>query len=589
MKKNLLLFLLVSVVGLSLLWGYQEQAQEQEDPLKNFSIVNETQPVQTKVKEGFDSIKSGDAVAYLRYISSDLLEGRETATPGYELAAHYVASLFEKWGIKPAGDQERPRMGMRGMVPPQKPAAEVRRSYFQNIAFIERLSAENQATIDWQKGQQKKSKTFKPNEDYFSSFFRMQTSSLTWTAPVVFVGYGIQEPSIKFDEYKNIDVKGKFVMMLSEAPRKDDPESPFNQGNLKEKYNPPQPAMMRMRLPSSSPKFSLPRDLGAEGILLVDNSPDENPSIALSNLTSQRINDERPIFPGFRRWLSPVENIGGQARGDSIPTIQISQDMANYILGLVETDLETLKGKIEGTLQSQSQVLQGVTLTLENRTETKLVNSMNVLGYLEGTDPELKDEAIVIGAHLDHLGRRGDYIFNGADDNGSGSVGVLEIAEAFTTNPVKPKRSIIFALWTAEEKGLNGSRYYVAHPFMKTAVYVNLDMISRAYTQELLDNRFRRMGKEAAKQVLDKVDPEKYVRAASDAKTPELANFSVRTITMSACTSTSSLKNRLGEEATMLLSTGQTSPGQSFRPLQPRIIISPPTRLTRSVRNCWKK
>jgi hypothetical protein len=518
MKKSLLFIVIFCLIAFSSLTGQQQKAEEKPDPMKNFSLVTEIKPVQEKVKIGFDSITSQDAVTYLKFISHDLLEGRDTACAGHEIAAHYVASMFELWGIKPAGDPERLRMmGMRGMFQAPQTPSEPKRSYFQNIAFIETLGTDGSAVVEWQKGQQKKTKTFRPNMDY--SYFASETESLT--APVVFVGYGIQEPSLKFDEYKNIDVNGKFVMMLSEAPGKDDPESPFNKGELKEKYY---PRRMRMRR-AASPKNDLARNKGAIAILMVENSPQENPDVARRFLDAQRINDERPIFPGERRRISLAEDVGPSMRWESIPTIQVTRQMANDILEFVGQDVETLKGKIESTLQSQSMLLQGMTFTVKNMAETKLINSMNVLGYIEGSDPELKKEAIVIGGHLDHLGRRGDYIFNGADDNGSGSVGVMEIAEAFAKNPVKPKRSILFALWTGEEKGLLGSTYYVAHPFMKTAVNLNMDMISRVYDKERLAMMSRRWGVEIGKEVLEKIDAKKYVSLSYDAHTPEIGNI----------------------------------------------------------------
>jgi hypothetical protein len=517
MKKLFLFIVILSLLPYSLAIGQQEQAEEKPDPMKAFSLVDETQPVPDKVKVGFESITGKDAVTYLKFISDDLLEGRDTASEGYDIAALYGATMFELWGIKPAGDMERPSMDFRRMMMGggQQPA-QAKRGYFQNIAFLETLGSEGQATVTWQKSQMKKTKTFSPDMDY--TYMASGTQSMT--APVVFVGYGIKEPSLKFDEYKNLDVKGKFVMMLSEAPGKGDPESPFNKGELKKKYFPERQPMMRRRR-STSPKFKLPTDMGAEAILLVENSPEENGDVARRYLNAQRINDERTIYPVPRRRISLVDNIGRSMFGDSIPTIRISRKMANEILGMVEQNVGTLKGKIEKTVTSHSMSLSGVTLTLENKTETKLVNSMNVLGYIEGSDPELKNEAVVIGGHLDHLGRRGDYIFNGADDDGSGSVGVMEIAEAFAKNPVKPKRSIIFALWTGEEKGLFGSRYYVANPFIeKTAVNLNLDMISRVYDKEMLARSGRRWGVEVGKEVLEKIDPKKYVNCSFDANTP---------------------------------------------------------------------
>jgi hypothetical protein len=519
MRKSLLFVTILCLITFSLSAVQQEKPEEKPDPLKDFSIVEEIKPVPEKVKVGFESITGKNAVTYLKFLADDLLEGRDTGCPGYDIAALYAATMFELWGIKPAGDFVRPQMDyrammMRGVRTPPK----AKRGYFQNIPMLETLGSEGKAVVEWQKGSLKKSKTFHPNLDYTS--YASDTQSLT--APVVFVGYGIQEPSLKFDEYKNIDVKGKFIMMLSETPGKDDPESPFNKGELKEKYYPQLRRMRRM----SSPKVDLARDLGAIGILMVENSPEDNPDVERSVLQRRIINDERPIFPGERRRISLADGGGMRMPWESILTIRISRGMADDILGLVEQNIESLKEKIEQTLQSHSMQLQGVSFTVENTVETKLINSMNVLGYIEGSDPELKDEAIVIGGHLDHLGQRGDYIFNGADDNGSGSVGVMEIAEAFIKNPVKPKRSVLFALWAGEEKGLLGSRYYVAHShFLKTHANLNLDMISRVYDKQRLSMMARRWGAEIGKEVLEKIDVKKYVNLSFDANTPEIGQF----------------------------------------------------------------
>lgn len=514
MKKALFFLPFLILFIFSSATALQEQAEEKPDPMKEFSLVDETQPVSEEVELGFESITGKDAVTYLKFLSDDLLEGRDTASRGYDIAALYAASMFDLWGLEPAGDMVRPRLDFRRMMAGEPPA-EARRGYFQNIAFLETLGNEGQATLTWQKGLMKKTKTFSPDLDYS---YR-PSGDISVTAPVVFVGYGIQEASLKFDEYKNLDVKGKFVMMLTEVPGKDDPESPFNKGELKEKYSPQRrPRMMRRR--STSPKFKLATELGAEAILLIENSPQDNPEITRNTLDARKINDEGTIYPVPRRRMVLADSIGGSRFGDSILTIRISRKTADAILGMADQSVESLKGKIEETFTSQSMDLPGVTFTLENKTESKLVDSMNVLGYIQGSDPELKNEAIVIGAHLDHEGRRGDYIFNGSDDNGSGSVAVMEIAEAFAKNPAKPKRSIVFALWTGEEKGLYGSNYYVAHPFIeKTAATINLDMISREYDKEMLARRSRR-GAGFPKEILEKLDVKKYANFEYDANTP---------------------------------------------------------------------
>lgn len=514
MKKQSVLFLAFCLVFFSALPGQQEKAEEQTDPLKDFSLVKETQPAPEKVKTGFESITAEDAVTYLKFLASDLLEGRDTATRGFDIAAHYAASMFELWGIKPAGDFERPQLSRwsmsRGTPPPKG-----KRTYFQNIPMVEYLENSGTAFAEFQQGRMKKTKSFSSEMDYM--YYASETQSLS--APVVFVGYGLQEPSLKLDEYKGLDAKGKFVMMLTETPGKDDPDSPFNKGELKEKYYPQRRRMRRSR----SPKIELAMEQGALAVLLVENSPKDNGDIPQRFINSREVNDERPIFPGERRRISLYESESVSMPWDSLPTIRISRVMADAILGFNNIDIVSLKENIEKDLKSQSRMLPGVTFHIKTDVKTKLVNSMNVLGMIEGTDPELKKEAIVIGGHLDHLGRRGDYIFNGADDDGSGSVGVMEIAEAFAKNPVKPKRSILFALWTGEEKGLLGSRYYVAHPHIeKTAANLNLDMISRTYDKQRMAMMARRWGAQMPKEALEKIDTQRYVSLSYDAHTPQI-------------------------------------------------------------------
>jgi len=517
-KKSMILIAALCFLVFSTVIAQQAKEEEKPDPMANFSLVDEIQPVPEDVKVGFESITGKDAVTYLKFISDDLLEGRDTGSDGYDIAALYGATMFELWGLKPAGDKIRPRMDMRRMMMGGQMAQSTKRSYFQNIAMRETLETDGMAMAAWQKGPQKKTRAFSPNIDY--SYFSSGSQSLT--APVVFVGYGIQEKSLKFDEYKNLDVKGKFVMMISEAPGKGDPESPFNKGELKKKYYPQRRRMRRM----ANPKTKLATDLGALGVLLVENSPQDNPDAARQALDRQKIYDDKPIIPGERRRIALMESGGPRMPWDSVATIRVSREMANQILDYVDQDVDTLKGKIEKTLQPQSMPLQGVTFTVKSTAKTKVINSMNVLGYIEGSDPELKKEAIVIGGHLDHLGMRGDYIYNGADDDGSGSVGVLEIAEAFIKNPVKPKRSIVFALWTGEEKGLLGSRYYVAHPFIeKTYCNLNLDMISREYEKSRLAMMARMFGENVPKEALEKIDVKKFVSLSYDADTPELGTI----------------------------------------------------------------
>jgi len=207
--------------------------------------------------------------------------------------------------------------------------------------------------------------------------------------------------------------------------------------------------------------------------------------------------DDRPIIDRPRTRLSLAGDAGGPMAammGAGATSVSITREMADAILAGTGKTIDELQRAIETSMKPSSTGLPGVTVTLDTTSKTKLVRCRNVLGVIEGSDPSLKNEYFVIGAHFDHTGRAGDYIFNGADDNGSGSVGVMAIARAMALNPVKPKRSIVFALWTGEEKGLLGSRYYVRHPAFpieKTVGYLNYDMISRAFDGPTLDRSTR--------------------------------------------------------------------------------------------------
>lgn len=520
MKRLTGFVLLFFVLSTGLMWSQEKKKDNKKAPEKkspSLVMVEKVQPVPDNVKAGFQSIDDDDALAYLKFLSSDALEGRETASMGFHAAAHFAAALFESWGLKPAGDKPGSGSSWRRFFShDEKPAIKESRSFFQQVELKEHLDSKGSARVEWRKSGEFKAMSFEQNIDYQ---YRSRSGG-EFSAPVVFVGYGIQEKSLKFDEYKNIDVKGKIVMMLSEAPGKGDKESPFNKGELKKKYYPSRSMWRR----SQSPKTKIAMDQGAIAVLMVENSPQENADVAKRVLDSEKIDDTRPIYPGQRRGFSLAQG-SNRWPGETIPSIRISNQMAEKILELNNLKLDTLKNKIEKTMKPASTVLTGTSFYIKTEVSTKLAKCYNVLSYIEGTDETLKNEIVIVGAHMDHLGKRGDYIFNGADDNGSGSVSVLEIAQAFAVNPVKPKRTVAFALWTGEEKGLLGSRYFVNNsPFAdkKTIAYINLDMVSRSYKKDRLLQMLKRMGNELNDEDKDKIQADNVIRFSYDAKAPEI-------------------------------------------------------------------
>jgi Zn-dependent M28 family amino/carboxypeptidase len=193
----------------------------------------------------------------------------------------------------------------------------------------------------------------------------------------------------------------------------------------------------------------------------------------------------------------------------------ISPAVADRILDAAGLTLDDLKKKIEASKKPASQDIPGAFITLASTLKTQVIRGINVVGVLEGADPKLKDEAVVIGAHLDHEGRWEDYIYNGADDNGSGSVGVLNLARAFAANPQRPKRTVVFCLWCGEEEGLLGSKYFVANPpaLLKAKIvsYLNFDMMSRTYDEKSLAFAGRMMGFPYGPEFNKKIKPANFV------------------------------------------------------------------------------
>jgi len=495
MKKSPLTILIVFclILGLSAQTPPPQKAQPKpEDIQKNLVQVEKTQPVPDKLKAGFESITAKDSIAMLTYIASDLMEGRETTTRGYRLAAEYAASLLSLWKLKPGGDQpgmDRMMMGMR-FGPDQPPQTPPQRSFLQEFAMKETTDSATVIGLDLKIGALNKTRTFQSGVD----FTGLMSGTDSFSAPVVFAGYGISEKAVGYEDFKNLDVKGKIVMILTEAPGKDNPNSPFQKDKeLKEKYAPVSPMMMMRRGGGGFNKTQEIAKLGAVAILQVQSSVKDNEMV--NGLGRSRpVSDERPIIPRQRRRLS-LPGVTQRMPWEGSPTVTITREMANAILEGSGQKIDDLKQKIDSTLKPASMELPGTRLSITTTAKTNLVTCRNVVSYIEGSDPNLKNEAVVIGAHLDHNGMSGEYIFNGADDNGSGSVGVLNLARAFAANPEKPKRTVVFCLWTGEEEGLLGSRYYVQNPLYpldKTMAYFNMDMISRPYTEENL-NRMGRM------------------------------------------------------------------------------------------------
>jgi hypothetical protein len=520
-KKNLFAVVLVFalLIGLRAQGPPAQQQMKPEDVQKALSLVEKPEPAPDRYKAGLEAITAKDSIAMLAYIASDLMEGRETATRGYTLAAEYAASLLKMWGVKPAGDMPMAMGGFRmgGGGRGQATQAPQERTYYQDFALREVTDSQTAITIEVNKSGSVKSRTFQSGLDFGGGFGGMGGGMEgTLTAPVVFAGYGISEPGAGFDELKGLNLKGKVVLLLSDAPGRDNPNSPLQKTKeIKDKYFPAAPqgdmmaAMMRGGGPQRFNKVAEIAKLGPAAIVQVANTgKDSDIFRSLAAPAVRRVNDERPIVNKPRRRLSLAGSGSAEmGRGGGAATT-ITREMANLLLEGTGQTIDDLKKRIETTFKPASMDIPGAKMTIATTVKSALVRGTNVLGIIEGSDPKLKDEYFVVGAHYDHNGMWQDYIYNGADDNGSGSVGVLNIAKAMAASPVKPKRSVVFALWTGEEEGLLGSRYYAQnppYPIERTVGYLNYDMISRPYDAETLARSVRQYNVPGAEELVKKV------------------------------------------------------------------------------------
>ena len=495
-------------------------AQAKLDPAaemkKNLQIVEKTAEIPVRAQAGFNGITAGELMTFMAFLSSDNLEGREIGTRGYDTAAAYAQSLFSLWGLRPGGDLPKPAGGPF-RPEPDKPTAKPERGFLQEFPMKEALETTASVVLETSSGVARRSRSFAAKVDFvFDSSLPLDLS-----APVVFAGYGIGEKEIAYNDLAGVDVKDKIVMIISDAPGKDDPASPFQKKELKEKYFPAMPAFRGGGIDLA--KVSAIFKRGALAVLVVKNSISDGGDVYWDILSQQQVHDDKPILPDSRKKLLLPGSKGMPWEGRTM--LRISREMADAILEASGETIASLQKKIAAKYKPHSLSLPGTTLRLSNQVRFQLAKSANVVAYIEGSDPLLKDQAVVVGGHLDHLGRRGDYIFNGAEDNASGACGVLAAARAMAMNPEKPKRSVVFCLWTGEEEGLLGSRWYVEHPLVameNTMAYLNLDMIAQPWDEKGLRRMTRMLSIKDADELLKRIKPEKFLLLTIAADAPDL-------------------------------------------------------------------
>jgi hypothetical protein len=300
-------------------------------------------------------------------------------------------------------------------------------------------------------------------EFYTSPFCPVGRRAVTGT--VVFAGYGISAPECGHDDYQKLDVKGKIVLVLSGEPGKNDPSSPFDGVVTSEFAEPTRKALDA-------------QDKGALGVLFTSDVQD-GPAADFDGIARFVWPESPPRIPHYM--------LEDRIARLQIPTAQISRPLARMLLknatkSFDELCNESQKPRTGPTFASSSDEMK---LTLSTDVHRKITTETNVLAALEGSDPILKDEWVIVSCHVDHMGVASDGIMNGADDNGSGVVGLLEISEAYALaaqEGQRPRRSIMFVTFNAEEQGLLGSWAFVERPPVPLdhiVAVLNMDMIGR--------------------------------------------------------------------------------------------------------------
>jgi len=387
------------------------------------------------VRSAESAVADLSAARYLErvtYLARDEMKGRGDGSPELDQAAGYIASQFRTFGLKAAGDDH---------------------TYFQNFELTTgaNFGSKNQLQLSGE--------NLRINEDFVPIAF---SNTAEFEGPVVFAGYGITAAELHYDDYQGINANAKVVVILRHEPQELDPASPFNGTNFTVHA-------------SFINKAINARQHGAKGIVFIT---DPNNHVSEADTVGEATRIEESTDFG----ISAVQARRG-------PVMKLFKDAGR--------DLAAVQKKIDANLEPQSFELPAVRIRIATEVNRTRKTVRNVVGMLPGSDPALQNEVVVAGAHYDHLGL-GDrdslapsqigQIHHGADDNASGTSGVLELARLAAKNKQAFKRSIVFMTFAGEELGLLGSSYFVNHPTIpleNITAMINMDMIGRLTNDRL--------------------------------------------------------------------------------------------------------
>jgi hypothetical protein len=384
-----------------------------------------------------DSINKDAMRADLFFLAGDGFKGRLTDTPENLLASEYVKSRFERMGLKPANNG----------------------SFFHNYNLVTTTLGSNNS-LQVIAGENERIQ-LRSGQDYYPQSF---SANAHVRGEVVFAGFGITAPDLKYDDYKGPDVRGKIVLVIDHEPGETDPASPFD-------------GVVTSEAGGALRKALAAQEKGAIGILFTSDLHNHSEPANFEAAARNAWPEQPPRIRRFtlESWIDKVH----------IPAAQISPSLAAILVGGSHRSVMDLSEASETTSGITPVPLPGFQVELVASVDRHIIPDRSIVGMIEGGDPLMKNEYVIICAHIDHDGVNNGQVLNGADDNGSGSVGLINIAEAYAQAAKagqRPKRTVIFADWNSEERGLLGAWAYTERPLFpldKTVAVLNMDMIGR--------------------------------------------------------------------------------------------------------------
>jgi Zn-dependent M28 family amino/carboxypeptidase len=429
MKRTLVISLLIATVA---------ACSRKEAPPAAQQPATASGPPQVALS-AMPKIDGNAILEHIKVLSSDEYEGRAPGTKGEDLSVKYIEGQFKKLNLKPGNPDG---------------------TYVQKVPLVGILGAEAKP-LTFTKGARKQ--TLKWADDVVAWTKHVTDGASIANTDVVFAGYGVEAPEFNWNDFKDVDVKGKTIIVLVNDPAVPDPSNPSKldanvfKGDAMTYYG------------RWTYKFEEGARRGAAAILVVHET---GPAGYPFKVVQGNLNEKFDL-------VTPDKNM-------SRANIEgwITTDAAKKILAMGGQDFESLKK--QARTREFKPVPLGLKASMAVKNTLRTIDSQNVVARLEGSDAALKSEYVVYSAHWDHLGIgapvNGDNIYNGALDNASGVATVLEIARAFTQAQPQPKRSILFLMVTAEEQGLLGSQFYSIsplYPLNKTLANINIDGVNQ--------------------------------------------------------------------------------------------------------------